>query len=507
MLATLLIFRQFLQNIKEVLQPYLYEQSKLGVFTPKMLWELLQAIILKYGRLALGKAHASMTSYSFLSPTGMSNSHAANCNQELRRRGDLKAGFRLSEEEWDMDDSVMKHRKVSFTEKLDYKNVKTETYAVEDSFLEDSPTLVEDGMDPSSVFDSCDEDSDCELLSQETKENVNVSSSKESDYFYQRRKIVAMCALINNIIEIRSDALKLCTGLQRPFGQRVENIGQWQCGQLQRLFPWLSPEMTIISIVLLEHFAILLKYIIHVAIPDIPGWVADEMAKLEYRRREAFKKHELQAQQHFQQQLRRRREEEELHRQAQLQAEARHESDYHKADMQHQHHHDKAQGSKPGDKPKRPNSLLGNNNVMKLKQIIPLQGKFSSGTSRSPAQSPTGGEAKLPGFLKFLKSPEVKKEPAVAVGATPGSAVTSSAPPGAQERSQSPNRTFSPGKLFSFSKSEGTVVCANGTQQLTQAANCQPNRADLNTTTEEIPSNESDKGESKLQTDLENPKT
>ncbi|MEQ2210547.1 hypothetical protein XENOCAPTIV_015365, partial [Xenoophorus captivus] len=238
-----------------------------------------------------------------------------------------------------------------------------------------------------------------------------------------------------------------------------------QCGQLQRLFPWLSPEMTIISIVLLE------------------------------------------AQQHFQQQLRRRREEEELHRQAQLQAEARHESDYHKADMQHQHHHDKAQGSKPGDKPKRPNSLLGNNNVMKLKQIIPLQGKFSSGTSRSPAQSPTGGEAKLPGFLKFLKSPEVKKEPAVAVGATPGSAVTSSAPPGAQERSQSPNRTFSPGKLFSFSKSEGTVVCANGTQQLTQAANCQPNRADLNTTTEEIPSNESDKGESRLQTDLENPKT
>lgn len=29
-----------------------------------------------------------------------------------------------------------------------------------------------------------------------------------------------------------------------------------QCGQLQRLFPWLSPEMTIISIVLLEVFAV-----------------------------------------------------------------------------------------------------------------------------------------------------------------------------------------------------------------------------------------------------------
>lgn len=141
---------------------------------------------------------------------------------------------------------------------------------------------------------------------------------------------------------------------------------------------------------------------------------------------------------------------------------------------------------------------------MKLKQIIPLQGKFSSGTSRSPAQSPTGGEAKLPGFLKFLKSPEVKKEPAVAVGATPGSVVTSSVPPSGQERSQSPNRTFSPGKLFSFSKSEGTVVCVNGTQPATQPANAQPNRADLNTTTlEELPSNESDKGESRQSTDLE----
>ncbi|XP_022056387.1 anoctamin-8 isoform X3 [Acanthochromis polyacanthus] len=574
MLATLLIFRQFLQNIKEVLQPYLYEQNKLGVFTPKVLWELLQAIMLKYGRLALGKAQASMTSYSFLGPRGIPVSHAANSNPEPKRRGDLKAGFRLTEEEWDMNDSALKHRKVSFTEKVDYQDVMAETQAVDDSFLEDSPTLVEEGMDPSSIFDSCDEDSDCESLSQESdslcQRRKNAGEGKDDkkswidppeepkgvtltqaeiescmqtyedtlqDYqemfiqfgyvvlFSSAFPLAAMCALINNIIEIRSDALKLCSGLQRPFGQRVERIGQWQtameamgliaiivncyligqCGQLQRLFPWLSPEMTIISIVLLEHFAILLKYIIHVAIPDIPGWVAEEMAKLEYRRREAFKKHELQAQQHFQQQLRRRREEEELQRQAELQAEARQESDYHKAE-QHQHHHDKAQGNKPGDKPKRPSSLLGNNNVMKLKQIIPLQGKFSSGTSRSPAQSPTGGEAKLPGFLKFLKSPEVKKEPAVAVGATPGSTVSSSGPPSGQERSQSPNRTFSPGKLFSFSKSEGTVVCANGTQLPTQAANAQPNRADLNTP-EELPSNESDKGESRQLTDLENSKT
>lgn len=214
-------------------------------------------------------------------------------------------------------------------------------------------------------------------------------------------------------------------------------------------------------------------------------------------------KHEQQAQQHFQQQLRRRREEEEvLHRQAELQAEARQDSDYHKADAQHQHHHDKASSGKLGDKPKRPSSLLGNNNVMKLKQIIPLQGKFSSGTSRSPAQSPTGGEAKLPGFLKFLKSPEVKKEPVASVVSSPPSSVTSSAPPSGQERSQSPNRTFSPGKLFSFSKSEGTVVCVNGTQH--SPASAKASRADSSGTQEELPSNESDKGESRPSADLEN---
>ncbi|XP_054593224.2 anoctamin-8 isoform X2 [Nothobranchius furzeri] len=366
MLATLLIFRQFLQNIKEVLQPYLYEQNKLGVFTPKVLWELLQSVLLKYGRLAVDKAQASMTWYSLLGQRGIPGP-VTNCNPEPKRKGDLKAGFRLSEEEWEMNDSIMKHRKVSFTEKVNYKDVTTKTHREDESFLEDSPTLVEEGMESSCLFDSCDEDSDCESLAQE---NAGVSSPKESDPLCQRRKnagedkdnkkswinppeetktvnltqaeiescmktyegtiqdyqemfiqfgyvvlfssafpLAAMCALINNIIEIRSDALKLCTSMQRPFGQRVENIGQWQtameamgliaiivncyligqCGQLQRLFPWLSPEMAVVSIVLLEHVAVLLKYIIHVAIPDIPGWVADEMAKLEYRRREAFK--------------------------------------------------------------------------------------------------------------------------------------------------------------------------------------------------------------------------
>ena len=40
--------------------------------------------------------------------------------------------------------------------------------------------------------------------------------------------LAALCALLNNVIEIRSDAFKLCYTHQRPFGARVEDIGIWQ---------------------------------------------------------------------------------------------------------------------------------------------------------------------------------------------------------------------------------------------------------------------------------------
>lgn len=42
----------------------------------------------------------------------------------------------------------------------------------------------------------------------------------------------ALCAMLNNLIEIRSDAFKLVYVCQRPFGQRVPNIGTWQVSNL-----------------------------------------------------------------------------------------------------------------------------------------------------------------------------------------------------------------------------------------------------------------------------------
>ncbi|KAK6308706.1 hypothetical protein J4Q44_G00201690 [Coregonus suidteri] len=600
MLATLLITRQFVQNVKEVLQPYLKAQA-----SPTD--QAVPGHGLRGTRSGLGQPDRREKKCL--------NGGCGVPDEEEGEREERDSGRFSEGENEELIDCGLKLRKVSFIEKADRKSsgggcVPT----IEDSFLEDgSPTMVEKGMDPASVFETYDDDDDNEMKDtggsanesvaaaplpsgpestvtvrhrrrQRSLERLDSKTKRESwidppeeqestslaqaeiescmqtyedtfqDYqemfvqfgyvvlFSSAFPLAAMCALINNIIEIRSDAFKLCTGMQRPFGQRVESIGQWQtameamgliaiivncyligqCGQLQRLFPWLSPEMVIISIVILEHFAILLKYIIHVAIPDIPSWVGEEMAKLEYQRREAFKKHERQAQQHYQQLQRRRREEEERQRQAEHQARRERERDEGKDSSGGDHHHDKSHGGKSrtgggggGDKPKRPSSLLANNNVMKLKQIIPLQSKFSSCSARSP-QSPIGNEPKLPGFLsfKFLKSPENKKEAAAAAAAAAATATNSTtsttAPSGNQEWSQSPSKSFNPGKLFNFGKSEGGS-CVNGSQlprpgEGSQGSDKQPAKSNLNGVPDEIPSPGGDGEENERHTDSSDPK-
>ncbi|XP_071516788.1 anoctamin-10 isoform X3 [Panulirus ornatus] len=122
--------------------------------------------------------------------------------------------------------------------------------------------------------------------------------------------LAAMCAFLNNLIEIRSDAFKLCCVFQRPFGLRAQSIGVWQdamelmgvlgimvncmliglSGQVHRMFPEMSTAHTILLIIVLEHAMIALKYGISYAIPDIPEWVATEMAKVEFQRREALRR-------------------------------------------------------------------------------------------------------------------------------------------------------------------------------------------------------------------------
>lgn len=126
--------------------------------------------------------------------------------------------------------------------------------------------------------------------------------------------LAALCALLNNVIEIRSDAFKLCMNCRRPFGQRVENIGTWadalmlmgvlavivNCaligifGHVRRMVPGLDGTSYLLLIIILEHVILAVKMWIAYAIPDIPRWVATEMSRLDFLRREAFKKIESQ---------------------------------------------------------------------------------------------------------------------------------------------------------------------------------------------------------------------
>lgn len=50
----------------------------------------------------------------------------------------------------------------------------------------------------------------------------------------------ALCAMLNNLVEIRTDAFKLAYVCQRPFGQRVPNIGTWQVNKLTNMHFWIS---------------------------------------------------------------------------------------------------------------------------------------------------------------------------------------------------------------------------------------------------------------------------
>ncbi|XP_075986029.1 anoctamin-10-like isoform X2 [Anticarsia gemmatalis] len=121
--------------------------------------------------------------------------------------------------------------------------------------------------------------------------------------------LAAVCALLNNAAEIRADAFKLCHVAQRPFGERVKSIGSWQhameamvgvavlvncaliglSGPVHRLLPDATPAQTILVIVALEHVVLVIVLALRIAIPEIPAWLATEMAKVEFQRREAIK--------------------------------------------------------------------------------------------------------------------------------------------------------------------------------------------------------------------------
>ncbi|CAF1336768.1 unnamed protein product [Adineta ricciae] len=127
--------------------------------------------------------------------------------------------------------------------------------------------------------------------------------------------LAAFFSLLNNILEIRTDAFKLCMIYQRPFSQRVKDIGHWQkimeymivaaviincvfCsirGVFRRLMPDLPFAAEIFLLVCIEHLLLLLCQIIRSSIDSVPYWIQIQKSRMEYRRREALQKLECDA--------------------------------------------------------------------------------------------------------------------------------------------------------------------------------------------------------------------
>ncbi|KAK2087654.1 Anoctamin-8 [Saguinus oedipus] len=350
MLATLLITRQFLQNVREVLQPHLYRRlgrSELGL---RAVWELARALL---GLLSLrrpaprrlepqadesggGAGGRRCLSGGCGAPEEEEEEEAAPVERrragEGGEEGNGPPGGKEEDEEDDEEeeeeedeedeeegeeggllDCGLRLKKVSFAERGAGR--RRPGPSPEALLEEGSPTMVEKGLEPG-VFTLAEEDDEAEgapsspereppaillrraggegrdqgpdggpdpepgsnsdptrrqrrqnrsswidppeeehspqltqaeLESCMKKYEARPPQDTFQDYqemfvqfgyvvlFSSAFPLAALCALVNNLIEIRSDAFKLCTGLQRPFGQRVESIGQWQVGGSQEL--------------------------------------------------------------------------------------------------------------------------------------------------------------------------------------------------------------------------------------------------------------------------------
>ncbi|ESO86525.1 hypothetical protein LOTGIDRAFT_220570 [Lottia gigantea] len=121
--------------------------------------------------------------------------------------------------------------------------------------------------------------------------------------------LAALWALLNNVTEIRCDAFKMCRVSQRPFAESASSIGAWQVAfeviglmsvitntaligmdpTVQALLPSdISAVNMVIIFVIVEHCVLVIKGAVAIFIPDIPKWVELEIARKEYRTKQAL---------------------------------------------------------------------------------------------------------------------------------------------------------------------------------------------------------------------------
>nr|CAB3221886.1 anoctamin-10-like [Phallusia mammillata] len=124
----------------------------------------------------------------------------------------------------------------------------------------------------------------------------------------------ALFALLNNIVEERSDAFKMSNVFRRPFGYRTSGIGAWQTAfqalsylavisNLALIFnspkflewfyktvPSATPTTVLMTFLVLEHVLLFARYCVSMLIPTVPRWVKVETGKLNYWSMQALKK-------------------------------------------------------------------------------------------------------------------------------------------------------------------------------------------------------------------------
>lgn len=122
--------------------------------------------------------------------------------------------------------------------------------------------------------------------------------------------LAAFWAFVNNVIEIRVDAFKLCRFYRRPFAKRAKDTGAWllafqvlslmsivtNCGiilltpQIKELGPSLTDAQWVVVLIVMEHGLFIVTWFIHKAIPDCPHWIRVALAKADYESRQALKR-------------------------------------------------------------------------------------------------------------------------------------------------------------------------------------------------------------------------
>jgi len=126
--------------------------------------------------------------------------------------------------------------------------------------------------------------------------------------------LAPLLALVNNLVEIRTDAYKWLMVYNKPFYRGADDIGGWYnilevlsviavitnslliAFSFNALYAVLnSPYLVLWTVVILEHLVFLAKYIISTIVPDVPQNLRAVIAKQQYIQTQIVKKYERMA--------------------------------------------------------------------------------------------------------------------------------------------------------------------------------------------------------------------